>query len=90
MATLNALKKAPILDQNGANLATGHTVTSSDPAVVAISKGLSNSPFYAVGIAAGLATVTATRTLDGAIATLDVEVIAAVPFAITLGAEVPA
>ena len=88
--TLNALKKAPILDQGAAPLITGYSVTSSNPAIVGIAKTSNSSPFYAVGIAAGTATVTATRALDGAVASLDVEVVAAAPFAISLGAEVPA
>ena len=89
MATLNALMKAPIQNESGGNLATGYSVTSSDPSVVKIQSyaGVPN----AVGVTAGNATITATRTLDGAIATLDVEVIpVAVPFSISLGAESPA
>ena len=46
--------------------------------------------WFVTGMAAGTATLTATRNLDGATATLDVEVIAAVPFSISLGAESPA
>lgn len=88
--TLNALKKAPVLDENGNKMSAGYTVTSSDPSVVRVSQAYGNYEFYAVGVVAGTATLTATRALDGAVATLDIEVIAASPFAISLGAEVAA
>lgn len=86
--TLNALKKAPILNEAGTALAaTKYLAVSSNPAVVEISVAAN---LYVVGRAAGTATVTATRGLDGAVAVLDIEVIAAAPFTISLGAEVAA
>lgn len=86
---LNALKKAPVLDQSGAGLVgSKYTVTSSNPGAVTVTT--SGGAYYVVGVAAGTSTITATRTLDGAVATLDVEVLAATPFSITLGAESPA
>ena len=88
MATLNATKKAPILDQNGDQLGYGYAVTSSDPAIAQVVTAFDR--YYLAGISAGSATVTATRSIDNAVATLDVEVVAAVPFTISLGAEVPA
>jgi hypothetical protein len=90
MATLNALKKAPVLNEAGIQLknSTG-TVTTSDASVVsAVSDG--SGSWWAVGIGGGSAVLTASRHLDGATATLPVTVVAAVPFAIALGAEVPA
>lgn len=89
MATLNALKKAPILNEAGVALNAGYTVTSSDTAVASVARPTGSS-WYVTGVTAGMATLTATRTLDGAVATLPVEVVAAVPFSISLGAEVPA
>ena len=89
MATLNATKKAPILDGAGNGLSTGHNVTSSDPAIVSVGYG-PNYQWFATGIAAGEATITAVRTLDNATATLPVTVVAATPFSISLGAEVSA
>lgn len=86
---LNALKKAPILNEAGVALAaTKYSAVSSNPAAVAIVTSSGN--LFAQGIAAGTATVTATRLLDGATATLDIEVFAAVPFTISLGIEVAA
>jgi uncharacterized protein YjdB len=89
MATLNALKKAPILDQDGQGmLDTNFGVSSSDPLVArAQSYG---GVLYVTGVAAGTVVITATRNADGAVATLDVTVVAATPFAISLGEEVPA
>ena len=89
MAILNALKKAPILDQDGAIItAPAYSVTTSDPLVAPVS--YPGYQWHVSGLAAGLATITATRTLDGAVAVLEVEVVAPAPFAISLGAEVPA
>lgn len=89
MATLNALKKAPVLNEAGATMATGYTITSSDPAIAKV-QTFAGVP-YVVGVTAGTVIVTAKRTLDGAVATLDVEVLpVAVPFSISLGAESPA
>lgn len=90
MATLNALKKAPILDEAGAQLAgAGYAVTSSDPAVASIHQETGYA-YWVTGVAAGSAVLTARRAIDGAEATLNVTVVAATPFAIALGAEVPA
>ena len=89
MATLNALKKAPIRDESGVALSTGHNVTSSDPTKVAVGYG-QNYAWFATGLAAGTSTITAVRTLDNATATLEVTVVAGVPFATSLGDEVPA
>lgn len=90
MSTLNALKRAPVLNEAGQILTqAGYSVTSSDPAV-ALVRYVSGSGYYVVGVAAGTATVTATRTLDAAVATLEVQVLAAAPFSISLGAESPA
>ena len=88
MATLNATKKAPILNEAGDQLGHGYAVTSSNPAVAQVVTAF--DAYSLAGIAAGAVTVTATRAIDGAVATLDVEVVAAVPFTISLGAEVPA
>ena len=89
MATLNALKKAPIVNEVGVQLDTrAHTITSSDTAVAKITT--SNYTAFLTGITGGHVTVTATRALDGAIATLEVDVLEAVPFSIGLGAELPA
>ena len=93
MATLNALRKATIMQEDGtALLASEATVTSSDATVVAVSKSTATSSgeWRATGIKGGTATLTATRTLDGATASLEVEVLAASPFSISLGAESPA
>jgi hypothetical protein len=90
-ATLNALKKAPIIDANAHQLSGDDvSVVSSDPTVARVSGGGLGNPLWAVGVAAGAATLTATRHVDNAIATLDVTVIAAAPFVIALGAEQPA
>ena len=89
MATLNALKKAPILDQDGAVItAPAYSVTTSDAAVAPVT--YPGYEWHVTGQAAGSATITATRTLDGAVAVLEVEVVAATPFSISLGAESPA
>ena len=89
MATLNALKRANILNEAGDDLhAPSYSATSSDPAVASINN--IDSYLSVTGVSAGTATITATRALDGAVATLDVTVVAADPFTISLGAEVPA
>ena len=88
MASLNATKKAPILNNDGALLGTGYTVSSSNPATAKVTT--ESGKFYLTGIVAGDVVVTATRAVDGAVATLDVEVVAAAPFTISLGAESPA
>lgn len=89
MATLNALKKAPILDQDGVNIeAPAYSVTTSDPLVAPVS--YPGYKWHVSGLAAGTATITATRTLDGAVAVIGVEVVAPAPFSISLGAESPA
>lgn len=100
MAALNALTKRPVLgpavtpediERGGALLTpAGHSIVSSNPAVVAVSANFNGSVWHATGVAAGTAIVTATRLVDGATATLEVEVIPGVPFTITLGAESPA
>lgn len=89
MATLNATKKAPILDQDGTHIGNGHAVTSSNPSAAAVSQQ-GDYLWWVTGVAAGDAEITAVRSLDGATATLPVTVVAATPFAISLGAEVPA
>lgn len=88
MTTLNATKRAPILAENGQTLNTGYAVSSSDPAICRV---VNDYPrWFAIGVSGGTATLTATRNVDNAVATLDVTVIAAVPFTISLGAEEPA
>ena len=88
MVQLNETKKAALLKEDGGNLAGGFEVTSSDPSIVKI-QSYALAP-HVVGMAPGTATVTATRTLDGEIATLEVEVVAAIPFVLNLGPETPA
>lgn len=89
MATLNALNKAPILNQSDEPLGVGSfSVTSSDAMVA--QAFIADGQWLAKGISAGTATLTATRLVDSATATLAVEVIAASPFTIHLGAESPA
>jgi len=89
VATLNALKKAPVLNEAGGSMPNSkYSLASSDIGIVGV--GTVSNAFYAIGVSAGDATLTATRLLDGAIATLEVTVIAAAPFAISLGAEVAA
>ena len=91
MATLNALNKAPVLNQDGIQITSiGHQLASSDTGVASVAYEPGSGNWWATGVAAGTATLTATRTLDGAVATLEVTVTAAVPFAISLGAESPA
>jgi hypothetical protein len=88
MATLTSTRKAPILDQDGNQLSTMTcNVASSNGSVVGIEWG--TGLVFAVGNAAGDATLTATRLADQSVAILEVTVVAA-PFAISLGAEVPA
>jgi len=90
MATLNALKKARILNEMGDAIVNGYAIVSSDPAVLGVSNQHPDYVWHATGITAGTATINATRLLDNATASLDVTVVAATPFAISLGAEVPA
>jgi len=88
MATLTSTRKAPILDENGVQLTTDvANVSSSSVGVVAIQ--WAGGPVFAVGGNVGEATLTATRIGSGVTATLVVQVTPA-PFAISLGAEVPA
>ena len=87
--TLNALKKAPLLDQDGADItAPAFTAVSSDTAIVSLS--FPGYKWHAIGVSAGVASVTVTRVVDGASKTHDIEVIAAVPFDWSLGTESPA
>ena len=79
MATLNALKRAPILDQDGAHINGDFGVTSTDQAVARVGLASPNN-WYAIGVAAGSATITATRPVDGAVATLEVTVHRGCPF----------
>lgn len=88
MATLNVHMKAPIIDQDGVQVTRADTVTSSNPAVCAIAVGDSDG-LFAVGNLSGTSVISAYRVADGSLATLDVEVVG-LPFAISLGAEVPA
>lgn len=91
MPTINALKKAPILDQDGAQTtASTHTAVSSAPGIVAASQSFPGNPWYLVGIAEGTADVTVTRLADGQSVTKAVSVVAGVPFDWSLGAESPA
>lgn len=93
MATLTTAEKAPIVDADGVQLgAQGQTlydIATSDAGVVVVS--WEDWRPVAVAQAVGEATLTATRLADGAVATLDVEVVAATlpPFTIDLGAPVP-
>lgn len=87
MATLNALKRAPILNQDGVHIGGDHVVTTSNPTVAALSQAYGNYQWWVVGVKGGTATITATRNTDGAVATLEVDVLAAAPFSIALGAE---
>lgn len=94
MATLLITDKAPILDQDGQHIGiigqTTHAVESSDPTVASI-----DWPYwqpFVVAQSLGTATITATRLVDGAVATLEVEVVTAAPlppFSISLGTPVP-
>lgn len=84
--TINALKKAPLVNQDGANMTSaGYTAVSTDPTVVKVATA--TGTWFATGLTAGTATVTATRTLDGTTAIHTVEVVAAAPFNWHLGAE---
>ncbi len=88
MAQLTTLEYAPVLDGNGVNLFPGtYSAVSSDPAVASIGQsGLGGGATIVVnGLSAGTATITATRNVDGATASLDVTVTAANGFTIQLG-----
>lgn len=88
MAQITTLEKAPVLDQDGNQLTTANSsVFSSDDAVASIEWAA--GPVFVVGETVGTVTLTATRLADGAVSTLEVNVVAAAPFAITLGAAVP-
>lgn len=90
---LTSLELAPIQDGNGANLWPGaYSATSSDPLVASIGQvGLGGGAYIVVnGLSAGTATITATRNVDGATATLDVTVTSAgAAFTIQLGTPSP-
>lgn len=93
MATLAPHTKAPILDQDGVQVGTvnlnTHTVVSSDNAVADVQWLDWRAWVFARTI--GTATLTATRLSDGAVAELDIEVVAPTlpPFSISLGAAEP-
>lgn len=88
MATLTTVEKAPILDQAGLNLTSSNAqIAISDTAIV--TAVLVAGKWYASAGVPGTATITATRLADGSTATLDVTVVAATPFAISLGTAVP-
>lgn len=81
----------PLLDQSNAALAqAAFAVVSSDPTVVNLVTG-ANSTHVLNPVAAGTATITATRNSDGAVASLDVTVTqgATAAFEIHLGAAIP-
>lgn len=90
--TLTTLEQAPIQDAaTSVNLFAGsYSATSSDPAVAAVIQvGLGGGASIAVnGISAGTATITVTRNVDGATATLLATVTAGASFTIQLGTPV--
>lgn len=89
--TLNALKRAPILDQDGVQTTgTTHAATTTAPGIVAASASFPGNPWYLIGIAEGTADVTVTRLADGQSVTKSVTVVAGVPFDWSLGEEVSA
>ena len=93
MATLTPREKAPVLDQDDVQLGTvnlnTHTVVSSDSAVADVQWLDWRAWIFARAI--GETTITATRLSDGAVAVLDLEVVAPTlpPFSISLGAAEP-
>jgi len=89
--TLTTLEQAPIQDGNGVNLfPSAYSVTSSDPTVAAVvTVGVGGGAYVAVnGLSAGTTTITATRNVDGATASLTATVTAAVGFTIQLGTPI--
>lgn len=90
--TINALKKAPILDANGATLGTGYTATSDAAAIAKVTApgGTNGTAWTVTGVSAGVAGITVQRNLDGVSVTHSVEVIGADPFDWHLGTEVAA
>ncbi len=89
MATLTTLQYAVVQDGNGVDLGGGYGVTSSDPLIASIGSGPGGT-IAVVGQSVGTATITATRNMDGATATLDVTVTAdAEGFSIQLGTPAP-
>ena len=89
MATLSTTERAPILDANDSALASAqYSVASSDDTVVSVTELFGS--LYAVGESAGTATLTATRTADGAESDpLEVTVTSAGSFQIHLGTPQP-
>ena len=72
--TLTTLQWAPVYDGNGAGLfPSGYSAMSSDPAVASIGVG-TGGIIAVVGQAEGTATITVTRNVDGATASLEATV----------------
>lgn len=90
MATLTTLEKAPVIDGNGNQLGapnqTLYDVASSAPTILSIE--WVDWRAVAVGQAPGVATITATRLSDGAVASVEVTVTEG-PFDIDLGTPEP-
>lgn len=87
MSTLSTSEKAPILNHLGEPLTqAGHGAASSAPEVAL--PFFDGGAIWIEGVAVGTATITATRTSDGATAELQVTV-SEEPFSITLGTPVP-
>lgn len=90
MVTIAALNKRQVLGPTGEPLDNRTNLVATSDANIAATRDGAENTVWVVGIAAGTATISATRLTDGAVASVEVTVTAGAPFTISLGDEVPA